>query len=126
MVGQLDTTGTLAFTDDLDVWIAMARANAERVVNVFKDFGFDVPELSSGLFLKNDSIVRIGVEPVRIEIMTSISGVQFEECYRDRLEITLAGELVSLINLKDLRLNKKASGRLKDLSDLENLPESLP
>lgn len=109
-------------TDDLDVWIAVSPTNAERVVNVFREFGFDVPELSTNLFLKGDSIVRIGVEPVRIEVMTSISGVQFEECYRGRLETTLDEEPVSLINLDHLRRNKKASGRLKDLSDLENLP----
>jgi hypothetical protein len=111
-------------TDDLDVWIAVSHVNAEKVVTVFKEFGFDVPELSTDLFLKDDSIVRVGVEPVRIEVMTSVSGVQFEECYLRRLETTLDEEPVSLINLRDLRLNKKASGRLKDLSDLENLPES--
>jgi len=67
--------------------------------------------------------VRMGVEPVRIEVMTTISGVKFDECYRERLETTLDDEPVSLINLHYLRLNKKASGRLKDLADLENLPE---
>jgi hypothetical protein len=66
----------------------------------------------------------MGVEPVRIEVMTTISGVRFGECYPERLETTLDGEPVSLISLRHLRLNKKASGRLKDLSDLENLPEN--
>jgi hypothetical protein len=65
----------------------------------------------------------MGFEPLRIEVMTSISGVQFDECYRGRLETTLDDEPVSLINLHHLRLNKKASGRLKDLDDLENLPQ---
>ncbi|MDX6497494.1 MAG: hypothetical protein QOG23_754 [Blastocatellia bacterium] len=111
-------------TEDLDVWIAIAPANAERIVKVLSDFGFDVPELSTALFLQPDQIVRMGFEPVRIEVMTSISGVQFEECYRERLETTLDDEPVSLINLHHLRVNKKASGRLKDLSDLENLPPS--
>jgi len=111
-------------TDDLDIWIAVSPANAERVVKVLTDFGFDVPELSTALFLQPDQIVRMGFEPVRIEVMTSISGVEFEECYRERLETTLDDEPVSLINLHHLRLNKKASGRLKDLSDLENLPQS--
>ena len=87
------------------------------------DFGFDIPELSTALFLQPDQIVRMGIEPVPIEVMTSISGVQFEKCYRERLETTLDNEPVSLISLLHLRLNKKASGRLKDLSDLENLPE---
>lgn len=109
-------------TDDLDVWIALSPTNAERIVSVFREFGFDVPALSRDLFLKPDSLVRIGVEPVRIEVMTSISGVSFEECYSSRLETELNEEPVSLINLRHLRRNKKASGRLKDLSDLENLP----
>jgi hypothetical protein len=109
-------------TDDLDVWIAVSPSNAERIVKVFREFGFDVPELSTDLFLRDDSLVRIGVEPVRIEVMTSISGVNFEDCYSRRLETELNEEPVSLINLRHLRQNKKASGRLKDLSDLENLP----
>ena len=85
------------------------------------DFGFEVPELSADLFLMDDQIVRMGVEPVRIEVMTSISGVEFDECYRGRLETTLNDVPVSLINLRDLKINKKASGRLKDLADLEKL-----
>jgi predicted nucleotidyltransferase len=112
------------FTDDLDIWIAVSATNAERVVNVFSDFGFDLPGLTTELFLEDNKIVRVGVEPIRIEVMTSIDGVHFEDCYRDRLEIDLEGIQVSLINLAHLRLNKKASGRLKDLSDLENLPEN--
>ena len=112
------------FTNDLDVWIATAPANAERVVKVLSDFGFDGPEVSTDLFLKDDQIVRMGFEPLRIELMTTISGVQFEECYRERLETTLDNEPVSLINLRHLRINKKAAGRLKDLSDLEHLPQS--
>lgn len=111
-------------TDDLDVWVAIAPANAERVVSVLREFGFDVPELSTELFLQNDQIVRMGIAPVRIEVSTSISGVEFDECYRERLETTLDDEPVSLISLRHLRINKKASGRLKDLSDLENLPPS--
>ena len=109
-------------TDDLDVWIAVSPTNAERIVSVFREFGFDIPELSADLFLKDDSLVRIGLAPVRIEVMTSISGVNFTDCYSRRLETELDEEPVNLINLRYLRQNKKASGRLKDLSDLENLP----
>jgi len=108
-------------TDDLDVWIAMSPANAARMVEVLREFGFDVPELVADLFLQKDRIVRMGVEPVRIEISTTISGVHFDECYRERLETTLDGEPVSLINLSDLKTNKSASGRAKDLADLDNL-----
>jgi hypothetical protein len=92
------------------------------MVKALKDFGFTVPELSTDLFLRGDQIVRMGVEPVRIEVMTSISGLQFDEYYQARLETELDNEFVSLISLRHLRLNKQASGRSKDLSDLENLP----
>jgi hypothetical protein len=68
-------------TYDLDVWIAISPANADRIVKALTEFGFDVTELSSNLFLQPNKIVRMGVEPVRIEAMTSISGVEFDECY---------------------------------------------
>ena len=109
-------------TEDLDVWIDIAPANAAKVVDVVKEFGFDVPELSVDLFLQEDQIVRMGVEPVRIEVSTSISGVDFPECYGERLETKLDGEPVSLISLRHLKINKKASARLKDLADLDYLP----
>jgi hypothetical protein len=108
-------------TYDLDLWIATSPANANRIVKAVSEFGFSGTELSTDLFLKENQIVRMGVEPVRIELMTSISGVEFDDCYRGRLETTLNGVPVSLINLRDLRVNKEASGRLKDLADLEQL-----
>jgi len=108
-------------TYDLDVWIATSSANAMRVVKALSEFGFSVPELSTELFLQPDQIVRMGVEPKRIEVMTSISGVEFDECYRERVETMMSDVPVSLINLHYLKINKKASGRLKDLADLEQL-----
>jgi hypothetical protein len=108
-------------TYDLDVWIALSPANADRVVKALAEFGFDGTELSPDLFLQPNKIVRMGIEPVRIEVMTSISGVEFDECYRERLETTLKDIPVSLINLRHLKINKQASGRLKDLADLEQL-----
>lgn len=113
--------GYVRATYDLDVWIAIAPANANRIVKALADFGFDVPELSTDLFLQPDKIVRMGVEPTQIEVMTSISGVEFDDCYRERLETTMNDVPVSLINLRDLKINKEASGRLKDLADLEQL-----
>jgi len=108
-------------TYDLDVWIATSPANAQRVATALAEFGFNVPDLSVDLFLQPDKIVRMGVEPVRIEVMTSISGVEFEECYRERLETELSDVTVNVIDLRHLMINKKASGRLKDLADLEQL-----
>ena len=108
-------------TQDLDIWIAIHPNNAKRVVAAVRQFGFDMPELSPALFLQ-DRIVRMGVTPLRIEITTAISGVQFKECYRGRVRDTLDGVKVNLINLRHLKINKKASGRHKDLDDLERLP----
>ena len=66
--------------------------------------------------------MRMGVPPMRIEILTSISGVNFEECYSERIIDTLDGVEVVLITLEHLKKNKRASGRFKDLDDLEHLP----
>lgn len=87
-----------------------------------REFGFDVPELVPGLFLKERNIIRLGAPPVRIEIAMAISGLQFDECFARRVMDTLAGVQVNLISLDDLKTNKRAAGRLKDLADLENLP----
>ena len=67
-------------------------------------------------------IVRMGVEPVLLEITTSIAGVHFDECFAERLVDTLDGVHVNLISLRHLKINKRASGRYKDLNDLEHLP----
>lgn len=109
-------------TNDLDVWIAIAPDNAARVVEALEDFGFGSAELTTDLFLKEDSIIRMGLPPMRIEILTTISGVSFETCYQDRVEGIFGGTEVTLISLDDLKRNKRASGRYKDLDDLEHLP----
>jgi len=109
-------------TADMDIWIAMNPDNSKKMVEVLKEFGFDIRELSPELFLKDWQIIRMGVPPVRIEISTTISGVNFDECYAERVEDTLDGVKVKLISLKHLKLNKKAAGRYQDFSDLENLP----
>ena len=109
-------------TNDLDVWIAMNPDNATRMVAMLREFGFDIPELSADLFLKEANIVRMGIPPMRIEVMMGISGVSFDECYAPRVVDVIDDVEVNIINLPHLKLNKKASGRYKDLNDLENLP----
>ncbi len=109
-------------TNDIDIWIALNPANAQRMVTVLRDFGFDAPELNTSLFLKDQNIVRMGYPPMRIEVTTGISGVNFDECYAARVTDTLDGVEVNIISLRHLKLNKKASGRHKDLADLDNLP----
>ena len=109
-------------TADMDIWIATDRQNAEKVVAVLRDYGFDLPELSPDIFLEENKIIRMGVPPLRLEVITSISGVRFEECYAERVQVMIDDVEASLISLRHLKINKKASGRFKDLNDLENLP----
>ncbi|MBI4490695.1 MAG: nucleotidyltransferase [Deltaproteobacteria bacterium] len=109
-------------TADMDIWIATHAQNTKKIVAALKEFGFDLPELSTELFQKEGQIIRMGVPPVRIEIATTISGVGFEECFAARVVDELDGVEVNIIDLAHLKINKKAAGRHKDLDDIENLP----
>lgn len=115
--------GYVRATVDMDVWVPKERSNAERLVGALKEFGFDVPELVPELFLVKDRILRLGNPPMRIEISTDIDGVEFGECYEDRVIASWDDIDVSVISLDKLRTNKLASGRLQDLDDLEHLEE---
>ncbi len=109
-------------TGDMDIWVATSPKNARKIVAALRKFGFDLPDLSPKLFLSKNRIFQMGVSPIKIDISTTISGVSFARCYAKRIVDELDGVQVNLINLRDLKTNKKASGRLKDLNDLENLP----
>ena len=113
--------GTPRATGDIDVWIDRTPDNADKLVQVLEDFGFDVPGLSAELFTKENNVIRLGTPPLRIELLTSISGVEFDECHKARSVVRLGDVEVSFIGVEQLRINKKASGRLKDLADLESL-----
>ena len=108
-------------TGDMDIWIAMSRNNAENAATVLREFGFDAPEVSADMFLEEERVIRMGLPPFRIEVLTTISGVSFDECYAKRIRDVVDGIEVNIINLADLKANKKASGRAKDINDLENL-----
>ena len=109
-------------TADMDIWIRIDPPNAENVVSALMEFGFDTPQLSADLFLRERQIVRMGVPPVQLEIITSASGVDFDSCYQQRVVGEIDGVSVNIIDLKQLKANKRASGRYKALDDLEHLP----
>ncbi len=109
-------------TGDMDIWVDISPENALKLVEVLKEFGFQVPELSPELFLEKGKVIRMGLPPVRIELLTSISGVSFDECFESRIIEKMDDVEINIINLEFLKRNKQASGRYKDLSDLENLP----
>lgn len=109
-------------TGDMDIWIPYERENAERLVKVVSEFGFASFDLTPDSFLIKNSMVRMGVPPLRLEVLNEISGVEFEECFKEFELLTFDEVRVNLISLKHLKINKKANGRLRDLNDLENLP----
>lgn len=110
-------------TDDLDIWIALGQENAERVSAVLQTFaGYPAEAVPPSLFLRPNNVIIFGREPLRIDVLTGPSGVDFEECFSRRREAVLDGVTLTIISLADLKRNKLASGRSKDLADLDNLP----
>lgn len=109
-------------TADMDIWVAINPDNARRVAEAIHEFfGYPVEGATANLFLQENKVARMGVPPFRIEVLTTISGVDFAECYAQRTIEIFDDIPVNLISLQHLKINKKASGRLKDLNDLENL-----
>ena len=115
--------GYVRTTNDLDVWVNVTPENAAKIDRALRQFGFAGTTLTPDLFLAPNNIVRMGLPPVRIEILTSVSGVEFEACYAEKEMIRMEDLVVPVISLAHLRQNKAASGRTKDLADLENLPD---
>ncbi len=105
-------------TNDLDVWVEVSEANAQRLVAALTGFGFGLPELRPELFMRERGMVRMGRPPLRIEIATTISGVTFTECMDRADTMTLDGVPVPVISLGHLIKNKRAAGRPKDLADV--------
>jgi len=109
-------------TADMDIWIAVAPKTAKRVAEALHKFGFDQSDIRTEIFLEPGKVMRLGLPPVRIEILTGIDGVEFSDCFARRVAADADGIPVNVICLDDLKRNKKASGRHKDLDDLEHLP----
>ncbi len=110
-------------TVDLDIWVAISPANANRLLVALEQFGFGTQAGASvKLLTQAGNVIRLGQSPLRIEIQTTISGVSFEDCYARRIATHLDGTPVTIISVEDLKINKLAAARLKDLNDLENLP----
>jgi len=109
------------YTNDIDIWLWIDKSNAENLIRVLKEFGFGAFDIKIEDFLNPDKVIQLGYPPNRIDLLTSISGVEFEDCYPKRVSMKIAGITIDFIDLENLKKNKKASGRHKDLNDLENL-----
>lgn len=109
------------YTGDLDIWLHSTQENAKKILNCLKEFGFGSFQLSENDFLKENNVIQLGNPPLRIDLLTNIDGVTFNECFSNRKEIEIDGILVSFIGYNDLIKNKLKTGRAKDLDDIENL-----
>ena len=108
------------FTGDIDFWIAPEPPNIDRLLAALVAFGFGSLGLRPEDF-GDDSVVQLGRPPTRIDLLTRIDGVNFADCWPRRLQVMLDGTELQLIGLEDFKTNKRASGRQKDLADLEAL-----
>ena len=109
------------YTKDIDVWVGLDEENAGRLVQALEDFGFGSLRLAAEDFLVRDQIVQLGYPPSRIDLITTLPGVTFDECYPSGVNVSVDDLTITFIDLESLIINKRASGRYQDLADLENL-----
>lgn len=117
----LSVHGRPRHTGDLDIWIKPDSENARQMVRVMADFGFAPLGLSENDFLRENYVTQLGYPPLRIDILNAISGVDFDKAYKTRFETEIDGLEISFISANDFIRNKQASGRSKDLADIESL-----
>lgn len=109
-------------TTALDIWVAVSERNAECLVAAVRHFfGAELPGLDKSWFLDPENVTHFGARPNYIEIMPRVSGLEFDDAARRAVTVSLDGIPVRVIGLPDLLANKRASGRIKDLADLEKL-----
>lgn len=111
-------------TGDLDIWVRATSDNAERVFSALKNFGAPLSNLSTEDLSHSGTVFQIGVAPSRIDVLTSITGVAFDEAWKSKIQITIENLTVFCIGKIELLVNKKATGRPKDLADVDSLENS--
>jgi predicted nucleotidyltransferase len=108
------------YTGDIDFWVRPSDANLLRLLDVLGDFGFGSLGLGVTDFAE-DTVVQLGQPPRRIDLLTGIDGVSFDACFSRREQVVVDGVRLNIIGLEDFKANKRASGRPKDLADLQSL-----
>ncbi|TXT38385.1 MAG: hypothetical protein FD138_401 [Planctomycetota bacterium] len=109
------------YTKDLDVWVDCTAANAKRMVRAFAEFGFASLGVKASDFEQPDRMLQMGFPPNRIDVLTSLAGVDFATCFKRRVIVEFDGVPVNFIDVENLKANKRAAGRLQDLADVEKL-----
>jgi len=109
------------FTGDLDIWLNPDLKNSKKILKCIDEFGFSSLGVTENDFTKIGNVIQLGYPPLRIDILNDIDGVVFGDCFINKVNVEIEGILVNFISYNDLILNKKATGRHRDLDDLENL-----
>lgn len=109
------------FTNDIDFFVLSTKPNVDKIISVLKEFGFDISSISADDLLKKDKVVQLGEPPYRIDLLTSIDGVDFGDAWKRKIRGKYGDQVIYFISKEDLIRNKKASGRKKDLDDLNEL-----
>ncbi len=109
------------YTGDLDIWLNPTQQNAELILKSVNEFGFSSFKLSTEDFTKSGNVIQLGYPPLRIDLLTEIDGVTFNDCFENRKEVTIDYLIVNFIGYQDLLKNKKESGRPRDIDDIDNL-----
>ena len=108
-------------TGDIDIWINPERENAERAIQALKSFGAPIQDLTAEDLCHAGTVFQIGVAPRRIDVLTTIDGVTFQEAWTSRITVRIAGIDVNVIGKSALLKNKRATGRARDLADANQL-----
>ena len=109
------------YTKDIDLWVWVNQENAKNLVKTLEDFGFSSLDIKEEDFLSPGYVVQLGQPPGRIDLLTSVTGLDFEQCYETRVQAVIQGLEIDFLDLQSFKKNKKAVGRYQDLADLENL-----
>ncbi len=109
------------YTKDLDVWIESNAENIDKLLQALDQFGFGSLGLKLKDFKNPDEVIQLGYPPNRIDLLSGIEGVDFDQCYQSRVQLVIDNITLNLIDLENLKKNKKATGRTQDLADLESL-----
>lgn len=117
----LGAHGFPRYTKDLDVWVWLDPENAQRVVDAVAEFGFASSGLTADDVLDPRAVITMGHEPRRIDVLATIDGVEFDNCWPNRVEVPVGSMTVPFIGKADFVRNKRASGRLQDLADVAQL-----
>jgi len=112
-------------TGDIDIWVEATNKNAKKIFEVLVKFGSPVKEVSEETFSIKGIVFQIGLAPRRIDLITEIDGVSFDEAYKNKKIINIQNLKIPFLSLQDLIRNKKATGRPKDLLDVKSLEKNV-